>query len=390
MKQDVYNGEIRVFLVDDQGIVGEAVRHMLAAEAGISLQFCKDPAKAIAIAAEFKPTVILQDLVMPGADGFSLLRYYRAHPGLRDVPLIILSSKEEPVTKAEAFRKGANDYLVKLPDRVELIARIRHHSQAYINLQQRNEAYAALLKSQKELAAEIAAAAEYVKSLLPAKLTVPPISTDWRYVPSAQLGGDSFGYHWIDESHFAMYLLDVCGHGVGAALLSVSAMSVLRSSFLPSTDLCDPSQVMGWMNSNFQMEDHNNLFFTMWYGVYHTESRTLRHSAAGHPPALLVQPDGSLRRLVVTNVVIGGFPEIAYGSDNVVIERGSSLYLLSDGVYEVEDVQGNLWGFENLELFLSRASRHNGSELDGLYTILQQIRGPVLDDDFSIMRFDFT
>jgi len=140
-------------------MIGEAVRRMLAPEADIRFHYCSDPAEALKMARELAPTVILQDLVMPEIDGLTLVKFYRAEPALRDTPLIVLSTKEEPATKAEAFALGANDYLVKLPDRIELVARIRYHSQGYINLLERNEAYQALLASQKALAAELAEAA---------------------------------------------------------------------------------------------------------------------------------------------------------------------------------------------------------------------------------------
>ena len=122
----------------------------------------------------------------------------------------MLSTKEEAATKAQAFALGANDYIVKLPDKLELIARIRYHSKGYINLLERNEAFQKLQESQKELAAEVAQAARYVASLLPAPLH-GPVSVEWKFVPSTQLGGDSFGYHWLDPDHFALYLLDVSG-----------------------------------------------------------------------------------------------------------------------------------------------------------------------------------
>ena len=111
--------------------------------------------------------------------------------------------------------------------------------------------------------------------------------TDWRFIPSAELGGDSFGYHWLDDEHFAFYLLDVSGHGVGSALLSVSAMNALRSQALPQTDFRLPGQVLGALNNAFQMDQQNGLFFTIWYGVYHKPTRRLDFSGGGHPPGLL-------------------------------------------------------------------------------------------------------
>jgi adenylate cyclase len=142
---------IKVLLVDDQAIIGEAVRRMLAPEKDIVFQYCNDPTAALHVANKFAPTVILQDLVMPDIDGLMLVRFFRANAATRDIPLIVLSAKEEPKIKAEAFALGANDYLVKLPDKLELIARIRYHSKGYINLLERNEAYKALEHMAKEL-----------------------------------------------------------------------------------------------------------------------------------------------------------------------------------------------------------------------------------------------
>ncbi len=142
---------ITVLLVDDQMMVIEAVRRMLEGEDDIDFHFCRNPTDAVKSAVRITPTVILQDLVMPEMDGLLLVRYFRANPATREIPLIVLSSKEEPDTKAKAFSLGANDYMVKLPDRLEVLARIRYHSRGYIALLERNEAYEALLESRRQL-----------------------------------------------------------------------------------------------------------------------------------------------------------------------------------------------------------------------------------------------
>ncbi|MDD2103475.1 response regulator [Pseudomonas putida] len=140
-----------VLLVDDQAMIGEAVRRGLSNEDNIDFHFCADPHQAIAHAVRIKPTVILQDLVMPGLDGLSLVREYRKHPATKDIPIIVLSTKEDPLIKSAAFAAGANDYLVKLPDNIELVARIRYHSRSYMTLLQRDAAYRALRVSQQQL-----------------------------------------------------------------------------------------------------------------------------------------------------------------------------------------------------------------------------------------------
>jgi two-component system, chemotaxis family, response regulator WspR len=142
---------IRVLLVDDQAMIGEAVRRSLVNEPGFEFRYCAHPDDALKVAEEFSPTVILQDLVMPGVDGLTLVRRYRESPITQNIPVVVLSTKEDPVVKSEAFAAGASDYLIKLPDRIELIARVRHHSKAYIHQVQRDEAYRALHESQRKL-----------------------------------------------------------------------------------------------------------------------------------------------------------------------------------------------------------------------------------------------
>jgi two-component system, chemotaxis family, response regulator WspR len=143
--------KLMVLLVDDQIMVGEAVRRLLADEPNMDFHFCSDPNEAISVAQHVSPTVILQDLVMPGVDGLALVREYRAHAATRGVPVIVLSTKEEAKTKSAAFAAGANDYLIKLPDKIELIARLQYHSRAYLNQLQRDQAYRALRESQQQL-----------------------------------------------------------------------------------------------------------------------------------------------------------------------------------------------------------------------------------------------
>lgn len=142
---------LRVLMVDDQAVILAALAQMLAGESEFELRPVSDPSLALTAALEFEPAVILQDLVMEGLDGIALLKRYRSHPSLFDVPVVMLSAADEPQTKVEAFRHGANDYVVKLPSALELAARIRHHGRAYHNARQREQAFQALLESRTAL-----------------------------------------------------------------------------------------------------------------------------------------------------------------------------------------------------------------------------------------------
>ena len=144
---------IRVLLVDDQPMVGEAIRRVLLPKTDTEFHYCANPQQALAVARDFRPTVILQDLIMPNVSGLDLVRQFRADPATAGIPIVVLSSREDPVVKSDAFGLGANDYLVKLPDPIELVARIRYHSMAYLAQIQRDEAYRALRESQRRLMA---------------------------------------------------------------------------------------------------------------------------------------------------------------------------------------------------------------------------------------------
>ena len=382
---------VDVLLVDDQPIIGEAVRRMLADEPGIVFHYCKDAPAAVAKAAEVRPTVILQDLVMPEIDGLSLVRQFRADERFRDVPIIVLSTKEEAAVKAEAFAVGANDYIVKLPDRLELIARVRYHSRGYVALLERNEAFTALQASQQILANDLATAAHYVRSLLPPPQNGGPVRTDWRFIPSAELGGDAFGYHALDAEHFAVYLLDVCGHGVGAALLSVSALNAIRSEALPHTDFHDPGSVLAALNKAFPMERQNDMFFTVWYGVLHTPSGRLRWAGGGHPPALLLGPGGAEPKLLDSDgPLIGAVEGLEFESSETQVAPGSRLFVYSDGAFEINLPNGTMWPYATFVGELCGRSAGVENDMDRLVTHIRGISGREdFNDDFSMLELRF-
>lgn len=375
---------ISILLIDDQLIVAKALQEMLKHEPDLKLHYCKDVTRLEAALELAQPCLILQDLMMPGVDGLRLVEKLKQDPVYKAVPLIVLSSKEEAEVKSQAFALGANDYLVKLPNALELIARIRYHTGAYFNWLERNTAYARLKQELNE-------AAKYVQSILPLPLHLEnKLAVDWVYVPSAELGGDAFGYHWVDESHFAIYLLDVCGHGVGAALLSVSIMNVFRTHSLPEVDFKDPVGVLTGLDRAFRMSEQNGMYFTIWYGVYSVKSQTLVYANGGHPPALLIHPNLAIEDLSTEGLIIGTEFHLPFHAKTLSIKGAATLYLFSDGCFEVfsESTQAML-GFEGFKRLLLK---HQGSP-EPLKKILQDIQSfqgqEHFEDDFSLLQVQF-
>lgn len=226
-----------VLLVDDQAMIGEAVRRALASEPSIDFHFCSEPSQAIELALQIRPTVILQDLVMPDTDGLELVRQYRAHPATRDIPIIVLSTKEEAQVKSAAFAAGANDYLVKLPDAIELVARVRYHSRSFLALQQRDEAYRALRESQQKLLETNLVLQRLMNSdgltgLSNRRHFDEYLEMEWRRALREQ---SQLSLLLLDVDHFKAYN-DTFGHVAGdEALRRVAA--ALRDSCSRSSDL---------------------------------------------------------------------------------------------------------------------------------------------------------
>lgn len=380
---------IVVLLIDDQPIIAEAVRRMLDTESDIAFHYCQDPTKALGLASKVHPTVILQDLVMPEVDGLMLLKFFRANPATRETPMIVLSSKEEPVIKAQSFALGASDYLVKLPDKVELIARIRHHSRGYISLLQRNEAYEAIAAGRKQLAEQIATAACYLRSLLPAP-NRGRVKLDWRYIPSADLGGDTFGYDWLDADQLAIYILDVTGHGLDSALFAVTIMNVLRSRSLPNVDFHKPAEVLARLNDAFPMERYGLKNFTIWYGVYRAAEKKLSWAGGGHPDALLIDEHGEVRRLASQGPMMGMMPWSDWGTEEMEVTPGTRLYAFTDGVQEIHKAEGGDWTMGELIAFLRQPDDQETPLMDRLHRHVCELHGSeLLDDDFSIVEACF-
>jgi sigma-B regulation protein RsbU (phosphoserine phosphatase) len=245
-----------------------------------------------------------------------------------------------------------------------------------------------------QLNEELAEAADYVKNMLPEPINTGPVKTDWRFIPSTSLGGDAFGYHWIDEDHFAIYLLDVSGHGVGAALLSVSVLNTLRSQTLPDTNFKDSKQVLESLNMAFPGEDNNDMFFTIWHGVYKKSTRELTYASGGHPPALLLGEDSTkdseATLLRTPNKVIGGIPDLICEKSECKIDGPSRLYIFSDGVYEVEKSDGSMWRFQEFAEFMNKAENGDRSRLDHLYRHAKKIgNSSNFEDDFTIVEVAF-
>ncbi|MHC5726982.1 MAG: PP2C family protein-serine/threonine phosphatase, partial [Nostoc sp.] len=198
----------------------------------------------------------------------------------------------------------------------------------------------------------------------------------------------------INEDNLAIYLLDVSGHGVGSALLSVSVLNVLRSQSLPNTNFCQPSEVLKALNHVFQMSKHGDKYFTIWYGVYHRLKRQLIYANAGHPPALLLSTTSTrsiqVKQLSSLDLPIGFLPDVQFEDAVLDIKENSTLYIFSDGAYEINQSDGKIWGIDAFIDLLTQSSQKDSCNLNQLLAKILTLNAQGnLDDDLSLVKVNF-
>ena len=250
-------------------------------------------------------------------------------------------------------------------------------------------------RSRQEIAAsaeierDLREARTYVESLLPARLKDGPVRTDWLFEPSARIGGDALGYQAIDDNHFALYVLDVAGHGASAALHAASVINVLRKQALPGVDMREPGAALRGLNAMFPMWEHHNLFFTAWYGVYLKKERQLRYCAGGHHPGYLVGPGrDAAASLWTRNPIVGMRANQEYEAGSITVAPGSTLYLFSDGVFEVEIDGGKQQQIEDfVPLLLAPAAASEPERLVG--EMKRRTGRKVFEDDLTVLVATF-
>ncbi|MEG3897255.1 MULTISPECIES: SpoIIE family protein phosphatase [unclassified Microcoleus] len=375
----------QILVIDDDTAVQELLRRTLKKQ-GYEVTVASNGEDGVAQAQKLRPALIICDWIMPRLTGIDVCRRVKADPDLSTTQFFLLTSLGSIADRVKGLDAGADDFISKPIELNELQARVR----AGLRLHQLSRD---LKIAKQSLEAELAEAAEYVQSLLPDPMT-EPVSIEAKFIPSRQLGGDCFDYNWLDADYLAIYLLDVAGHGLRAALPSVAVLNLLRSRTLPNIDYYKPSDVLRALNTTFQMSYQNDKYFTIWYGVYNRISRQLVYASAGHPPAVLISQSpastAKIQRLKTPGMPVGMFPDAPYVDNCCDVEDLSTLYIFSDGVYEIHQPDGNIWG---LDPFIDLLAAYNGASADQLELVLNYIQTlnakAVFDDDWSLLKVNF-
>lgn len=372
----------QILVIDDDPTIRILLKRAFSSS-GYSVEIAENGLEGIELAEKLKPALIICDWLMPNLSGLEVCQWVKKNPSLTTTFFILMTSRVAVEDKVKGLDVGADDFICKPIDLQELKARVR----AGLRLYQLSKD----LENQKQLLeTELSEAAEYVASLLPEFLISKKVSITYKFIPSLHLGGDIFDYFFLDNQHLIFYLLDVSGHGLKAALPSISILNLLRSRSLGIINYYSPSEVLYHLNNNFQMTEKNDKYFTIWYGVLNLENGDLTYSSAGHPPCILFREDNLKNHIPIClktkSLPIGMLPNITYQDDLINVGNSANLYLFSDGIYEVKNKEGDILGLDNFMKILSNSKNDLKLVLDFLRNYHNSFDFP---DDLSIMHLKY-
>ena len=342
-------------LVVDDDEMNRVMLSRLLTRSGYAVTEASDGAAALELVEKHSFDLVLLDILMPGIDGLQVLENLRRTRSVAELPIIMATAEDSSSDVVRALKLGANDYVTKPLDFSVVLARV----QTQLSLKRAKDELEATNARMKR---DLEAAAKVQRALMPSSLPkVQEFRFVWDFVPCDELGGDILDVFQLDEDRIGLYLLDVSGHGVRAALLSVTLNRLLAQMAEGSlqfegagsqteSQLLSPAEVAARLNTRFQMDASPGAvqYSTFLYGILNTHSGHFRYVSAGHPGPLQVHGDGKSILHPQEGFAIGWFPDSTYQESVIELRPGDRLYLYSDGILEAMNSEDELFGPERL------------------------------------------
>ena len=409
-------GRASLLVVDDNEMNRDMISRRLERQ-GYEVSIASDGNRAVELFRDQRFDLVLLDVMMPGLNGLEVLTILRQTHSATELPIIMATARGESADIVEALRLGANDYVTKPLDFPVVLARVQTHlamkraaeqvQQLEKHLAERNreleQTNAQLAKVNGRMSRDLKAAARIQETFLPRQTPqVPGIAFAWNYQPCDELGGDGLNIISFGGGCIGLYILDVSGHGVASALLSVTLSRVLSPPSEPSSilgeqrlvgqdgsEITPPAEVANRLNRLFPYDMATEQFTTLIYGVLDSATGNFRYVSAGHPgpvhlaacagPVILESPGSPI-----------GLAEEAYEERCVRLAGGDRLYLYSDGVPETMDPSGEPFGDTRLLEAIEQVRLQPLQQgVAALLSQLEQWRGPsTAQDDISILAVE--
>jgi phosphoserine phosphatase RsbU/P len=390
----------KICIVDDNLVNRRLLAGILQKE-GYELLEAEDGEAAIELILRELPDLVLLDIMMPKKDGYQVCEELKGNDRSAHIPIIFLSAKSQVEDKIRGLDLGGADYVTKPFDRGEVLARVRTQLNIARLTNEIMDANKELLRKQKRLDEDLEAAAGIQQSLLPQGVPdMKNVAVGWRFMPCESIGGDIFNVVQLDETHWAIYMLDVSGHGVPSALVTVSASQMLqahRGLLLkkaaappPYYEIRSPAEVLNLLDQEYPIERFNK-YFTISYLILDLKEGLLLYSNAAHPSPILLHMDGTLELLEEGGTIIGMGGVLPFEEGRKRVRLGDKLILYTDGIVEYQDRQGGFYGEDRFHGVLKRLRDRPISEvIDGVIDAIMDYgdHNPPRDD-VTLLGFEF-
>jgi len=389
---------VRILLAEDERLTRRSLQRQLEAW-GHEVVAAEDGAVAWEQYKSDTFEVVISDWEMPNVDGLELIRRVRADDRPEYVYVIMLTARAAKEDLIEGMEVGSDDFLTKPFEKNELRVRLRAGERVIRLERSLAEKNSMLLSANMRMKHDLDAAARVQQSILP-KIApdLPMMACGWQYRPCDELAGDALNLFMLDDRFMCVYVLDVSGHGVPAALLSVAVARSLALSdasvILDAEETSDfrpytmPAEVAYRLNRRFPFEDNGQRFFTMVYALIDTQSGRLTFCCAGHPGPILLHPDGRTDLMEMSSEMVGIVPNPEYGNETITLATGDRIYFYSDGIVEQFSPSKEQFGNDRLMDSIRRAS--GGSLEDSIDRVVEDLSawaGPEIgfQDDVSLV-----
>jgi len=379
-------------IVDDDPRNVRLLRRILSSE-GYEVDDAFDGEEALEKAFNDPPDLILLDIMMPGMDGYEVCRRLREDERTVAVPIVMvtaLSGKEE---KAKALEVGADDFITKPFERIEILARVRSSLRVKKLHDQLVEAYRKLEEKNLLFESELMMARELQQALMTHRIpSIAGVELSYRYIPIFTVGGDFFFAEAVSESCLGLFVSDVMGHGPQAAMIT-AIIRTLLSELLPQDPL--PSKLLRDMNERFASvmpRAYSGMFASAAYLRLDARSGELLLSTAGHPPPILLRSDGDAEMLETQgSTALGLMARAEYADLRLQLADGERVILYTDGLYEARNGKGEEFGMERVIRTIEKAKKLSGEKLVErlIEEVFEFIGKAQIEDDITVITLSY-
>jgi sigma-B regulation protein RsbU (phosphoserine phosphatase) len=393
---------VKILIAEDEPVSRKILQKTLE-NWGYEVTAAANGREALTAFREGSFSFVITDWMMPEMDGLELVKRIRVHQRMEYIYIIMLTGRSEKQDLIEGMNNGADDFVAKPFDQEELRVRLRAGErviQLEEKLAQRN---AELQEINERMHHDLKTAAEIQHSLLPLNMpALEGINIAWRLRPCDELAGDILNIFNLDEDEIGLYVLDVSGHGVPAALLAVTLSRMLspimdQASLLKSLHyspegylITPPAGVANQLNKRFQIDMNSGQYFTLQYGVLNKRTHRLRYVSSGHPGMIYKPKDADAMLLNSPSLPIGFLENNEYQENSVQLYPGDRLYLYSDGIPEAENSENVLFGTDRMLTIIQSSDALSLEEsLDKLLAEVEDWAGSSdLKDDVTLLSIE--